>query len=77
MAYWEADEKQPSNYDNVASRPDEGVTQRHNSGVVMGMFAGQIEYMKFKTYYREAGIGGFPGIRPGRFWCVPGSPNGE
>ncbi|MEW6157252.1 MAG: DUF1559 domain-containing protein, partial [Verrucomicrobiota bacterium] len=37
MAYWEADEKQPSNYDNVSSKPDEGVTQRHNTGVVMGM----------------------------------------
>ena len=77
MIYWEADEKQPSNYDNVASKPDEGVTMRHNSGVVMGMFAGQTEYMKFKVYYQEAGIGGFRGARPGRFWCVPDSPTGE
>lgn len=77
MLYWEADEKQPSNYDNVASRPDEGVTSRHNTGVVMGMFGGQTEYMKFKNYYREAGIGGFRGIRPGRFWCNPGSKTGD
>lgn len=77
MLYWEADEKQPTNYDNVASRPDEGVTQRHNSGVVMGMFAGQTEYMKFKVYYQEAGIGGYRGARPGRFWCNPGSKTGD
>lgn len=77
MLYWEADEKQPSNYDNAASRPDEGVTQRHNTGSVMGMFAGQTEFMKFKPYYREAGIGGFPGVRPGRFWCNPGSKTGD
>jgi prepilin-type N-terminal cleavage/methylation domain-containing protein len=77
MLYWEADEKQPSNFDNVASRPDEGVTQRHNTGTVMGMFGGQTEYMRFRTYYQEAGIGGFRGMRPGRFWCVPGSPTGE
>jgi prepilin-type N-terminal cleavage/methylation domain-containing protein len=77
MCYWEADEKQPSNYDNVASRPDEGVTQRHNTGVVMGMFGGQTEYMKFRAYYQEAGIGGFRGRRPGRFWCNPGSRTGE
>ncbi len=77
MVFWEADEKQPSNFDNVASRPNEGVTQRHNSGVVMGMFAGQTEYMKFRDYYQEAGIGGFPGKRPGRFWCVPDSKTGE
>jgi prepilin-type N-terminal cleavage/methylation domain-containing protein len=77
MLYWEADEKQPSNYDNVASRPDEGVTQRHSTGTVMGMFGGQTEYMKFPVYYREAGIGGFRGIRPGRFWCNPGSTTGD
>jgi hypothetical protein len=77
MLYWEGDERQPSNYDNVASRPDEGVTQRHNTGTVMGMFGGQTEYMKFKAYYQEAGLGGFRGRRPGRFWCNPGSKTGE
>jgi len=77
MLYWEADEKQPSNYDNVASEPNEGVTQRHNTGTVMGMFGGQTEYMKFKAYYMEAGIGGYPGVRPGRFWCNPGSRTGD
>lgn len=77
MVYWEADERQPANYDNVASRPDEGVTQRHKNGVVMGMFGGQFEYMRYLKYYQEAGIGGFRGIRPGRFWCNPGSRTGD
>ena len=77
MLYWEADEKQPANYDNVSSRPDEGVTSRHNTGAVMGMFGGHTEYLKFKKYYVEAGIGGFPGIRPGRFWCNPGTRTGD
>ena len=71
MLYWEADEKLPANYDNVASTPDEGVTRRHNTGVVMGMFGGQTEYMKFKAYNIEVGK------QPGRFWCVPGSANGH
>jgi prepilin-type N-terminal cleavage/methylation domain-containing protein len=77
MLYWEADEQQASNWDNVASYPDEGVTLRHNTGAVMGMFGGQIEYIKFKKYYAEAGIGGYPGERPGRFWCNPGARNGQ
>jgi prepilin-type N-terminal cleavage/methylation domain-containing protein len=77
MIYWEADEKQPSNFDNVASQPDEGVTQRHNTGTVMGNFGGHTEYMRFKIYYQEAGIGGFPGRRPGRFWCNPGKKTGD
>lgn len=77
MVFWEADERQPSNFDNVASRPDEGVTQRHNTGAVMGNFGGHTEYMRFKVYYQEAGIGGFRGVRPGRFWCNPGSKTGD
>ena len=77
MAFWEADEKQPSNYDNVASRPNEGVSQRHSGGVVMGLFGGSTEFIKYSAYIREAGIGGYAGIRPGRFWCNPGSLSGD
>jgi prepilin-type N-terminal cleavage/methylation domain-containing protein len=77
MIYWESDEKQPSYYDNVASKPDEGVSQRHTGGIVMGMFGGQTEFIKFRAYAYEAGIGGFRGQRPGRLWCNPGSPTGE
>jgi prepilin-type N-terminal cleavage/methylation domain-containing protein len=77
MMFWESDEKQPSYYDNAASRPDEGVSQRHNDGIVMGMFGGQTEFIKYRTYAFEAGIGGFPGQRPGRVWCNPGKPTGD
>ncbi|MDB4664971.1 type II secretion system GspH family protein [Verrucomicrobia bacterium] len=77
MLYWEADERLPSNYDNVASRPSEGVTERHNSGTNLGMFGGHVEYWKFTDYYEEAGIGGFQGKRPGRFWCNPASKSGD
>ncbi len=77
MLYWEADERLPSNWDNVSSRPDEGVSARHSIGSDMGMFGGHAEFIKFRDYYREAGIGGFRGNRPGRFWCNPGSKTGE
>jgi len=77
MIYWEADEAQPSNYDNVASRPNEGVTERHNLGVNLGMFGGHVEYWKFRAYYMEAGIKPFRGNRPGRFWCDPSTPDGD
>jgi prepilin-type N-terminal cleavage/methylation domain-containing protein/prepilin-type processing-associated H-X9-DG protein len=77
MIYWESDENQPSYYDNVASKPDEGGSQRHNGGIVMGMFDGHTEFIKFKQYAMEAGIGGYRGDRPGRMWCNPGSPTGE
>lgn len=77
MIYWESDENQPSYYDNAASRPDEGGSVRHNRGIVMGMFGGQIEFIKFRAYATEAGLPGFPGIRPGRMWCNPGSRTGD
>jgi len=76
MIYWESDENQPSYYDNATSSPNEGGSLRHSGGIVMGMFGGQTEFIKFKNYAREAGLGGFPGMRPGRMWCNPGSPNG-
>jgi prepilin-type N-terminal cleavage/methylation domain-containing protein len=77
MIYWESDERQPSYYDNVASKPDEGVSQRHTGGIIMGMFGGQTEFIKWKVYAYEAGIGGYPGQRPGRLWCNPGSRTGS
>jgi len=77
MIYWESDERQPGYYDNVASRPDEGASLRHTGGIVMGMFGGQTEFIKFKAYAMEAGLGGFRGNRPGRMWCNPGSRTGE
>ena len=76
MIYWESDEKQPSYYDNVASKPNEGVSQRHSGGIVMGMFGGHTQFIKYKAYAYEAGIGGYPGQRPGWAWCNPGSKNG-
>jgi prepilin-type N-terminal cleavage/methylation domain-containing protein len=77
MIYWESDEKSPQYYDNVASSPNEGGSQRHNGGIVMGMFGGQTEFIKFKKYAQEAGLPGFRGDRPGRMWCNPGSPTGD
>jgi len=77
MLYWEPDENQPSYWDNVASSPNEGCSQRHGNGIVMGMFGGWTEQIKFDLYAREAGIGGYRGLRPGRMWCNPGSPTGD
>jgi len=77
MLFWEADERQPSNWDNATSRPNEGVTLRHNDGSVMGMFGGHTEFVNHDKYAREAGLGGYPGMRPGRFWCNPTSETGD
>jgi hypothetical protein len=77
MLYWEPDERTPGYFDNATSRPDEGVSQRHTSGIVMGLFGGTAEFIKWKVYAYEAGIGGYRGERPGRLWCNPGSKTGD
>lgn len=71
MLYWEPDERRYDYYDNVASRPDEGCSQRHSGGIVMGLFGGSTEFIKYKTYYVELRI------FPGRLWCNPGSRTGS
>ena len=77
MIYWESNEKTPGYYDNATSHPNEGVSQRHNGGVVMGMFGGQTEFIKYKQYAMESGIAGAINPKPpNRFYCNPGSPDG-
>lgn len=71
MLYWEPDERQPSLYDNVASEPDEGVSMRHRGGIVMGMFGGQTEFIKYRKYWDELTQ------KPGRLWCNPGCATGD
>lgn len=79
IIYWEADETNPADWDNATSAPSEGITVRHNNGSMVMNFGGHTEYMKRLDFLREGGsdrIAGFPGNRPGRLWCNPGSPNG-
>jgi hypothetical protein len=71
MLYWESDERDYANYDNVASRPTEGCSQRHSGGIVMGLFGGSTEFIKYEKYWNETTQ------RPGRLWCNPGSPTGD
>jgi len=71
MLYWESDERDPANYDNVASNPTEGCSKRHNEGIVMGLFGGSTEFIAYKKYVLELNQ------HPGRLWCNPGSRTGD
>jgi hypothetical protein len=69
MLYWEPDERQPSEYDNVASSMS-SCSRRHSGGIVMGLFGGSTEFIKYEKFYE------LRQERPGRLWCVPGHPTG-
>ncbi len=80
IVYWEADETNPSDWDNATSRPTEGITVRHSEGSVVGSMGGHVDYFKRLDFLREAGsssVRGFPGQRPGRLWANPNSRDGS
>ncbi|MDA1276871.1 MAG: type II secretion system protein [Verrucomicrobia bacterium] len=64
---WEADEMKPFFFNDCASWPDEGLSQRHGGGIAqneridvgggasVGLFGGSAEYITYKRYYELAG----------------------
>ena len=74
MLYWEPDERRYDYYDNVASTPDEGCSQRHSKGIVMGLFGGSTEFIKYKVYLAELLV---PKSKGGRLWVNPQTLDGH
>jgi prepilin-type N-terminal cleavage/methylation domain-containing protein len=72
MLFWETDEGIPGYFNDGASRPDEGFSERHAIGAVVGLFGGHAEYMKWQRYYEIL-------ADPNRnsLWCYPLSANGR
>ena len=72
MLFWEPDETDQSQFNDGSSRPDEGLTQRHGLGSVMGMMDGHIEYIKWAKYYQLRAE-----LNRNNLYCWPGSSNGR
>ena len=72
MLFWETDENNPAYFNDGASSPDEGFSRRHNTGAVVGLMDGHVNYLKWKTYYQLL-------AEPIRnsLWCYPKSPTGR
>jgi len=72
MLLWEPDELIPNYFDDASSTPDEGFSQRHAIGAILGLFGGSVEYVKYKRYFQLV-------ADPGRnsLWCYPGTPDGH
>lgn len=68
MLFWESDERDPGYFNDGASRPNEGLTERHNSGATMGHFDGHVEYVKWKRYFQLVAD-----PRKNSLWCYPGN----
>lgn len=69
---WEADERYVDFFNDAASYPDEGISNRHGQGATVGLFSGSVEYMRYKKYYE---IVADPAKN--RLWCAPDTDNGR
>jgi prepilin-type N-terminal cleavage/methylation domain-containing protein len=72
ILFWEADERFPDYFNDGASYPSEGISERHGKGGTVGLFGGSVEYMPYKKYYA---IQGLP--RRDRLWCDPHTYDGH
>jgi hypothetical protein len=72
IAFWETDEKWPTNFNDGASYPREGVSARHSNGAINAAFNGSVSFIKFGTWYAEVAA-----TNRNRLWCYPRSPDGR
>jgi len=72
VIFWEADEQDPGFFNDGASRPEEGVTMRHEAGALSATFGGAVQYAKFDAWYREV-----ISTNKSRLWCFPDSADGR
>ncbi|MBI3851187.1 MAG: prepilin-type N-terminal cleavage/methylation domain-containing protein [Verrucomicrobia bacterium] len=72
MLLWETDEKIPNYFNDGASSPGEGLSQRHAIGALIGFMGGSAGYIKYKTYFQLV-------ADPNRnsLWCFPNSRDGH
>jgi prepilin-type N-terminal cleavage/methylation domain-containing protein len=67
---WPANEKSSGDFNDGSSEPNEGISQIHNKGLIIGTISGTAEYMKYRVFQTEVGR------MPGRLWNVPNSIDG-
>ncbi len=72
MLFWETDEADPGYFNDGSSTPAEGFSKRHNTGAIVGLMGGHIEYLKWRRYYKLL-------AEPTRnsLWCFPNSRDGR
>lgn len=72
MLFWESDERDDGNFNDGASNPSEGLTQRHVFGAMFGYFDGHADYVKWKRWTQL-----IADPAKNSLWCYPGSVNGR
>jgi prepilin-type N-terminal cleavage/methylation domain-containing protein len=72
VVFWETDERHPDFFNDGASYPSEGVSQRHDKGAIYAAFDGSSGFVKFTDWYQQANS-----ANKNKLWCYPGSLDGH
>jgi len=70
ILFWQADDRNFRDYNDGASKPDEGVTRMHSDGSTVGVVSGSVQRIKVREFNAEALK------RPGRLWWNPNKKDG-
>ncbi|HEY1718045.1 MAG TPA: prepilin-type N-terminal cleavage/methylation domain-containing protein [Verrucomicrobiae bacterium] len=85
---WEADETQPSFFNDASSYPDEGISGRHGKTATVGVISGSTQTIRVVDWYSQTYAGSvyvsgsthgqsmLPKSLPNQAWCNPGTVNG-
>lgn len=65
IIFWQADERNFRDFNDGASKPDEGVTRMHSGGSTVGIISGSVQQIKAQEFNQEALK------KPGRLWWNP------
>jgi prepilin-type N-terminal cleavage/methylation domain-containing protein len=72
IIFWQALEKNPGDFNDGSSSPDEGITKLHSLGTTVGVVDGHVEYFKTLNFYSDVGS-----KVKNRLWCNPGTADGR
>ncbi len=72
VLFWETDEQEPGFFNDGASRPEEGVSMRHEVGAICATFGGAVYHAKYREWYQDV-----IATNKSRLWCYPDSPDGR
>ena len=66
IIFWETDETVPTDFNDGANYPSEGVSRRHDQGGIYGAADGSVGFIKFVDWYaEEADLRTFGGLAAG------------
>lgn len=82
---WEADDAAPFFFNDASGYPDEGISLRHGTNLLFGLFGGGVGTATVMEFYGNsfAGVSGQRGagipasFLPNRMWCNPSNANGR